>query len=88
MSYLLFCIIALCNVKLSMLINDYAIRHVPFKKVKVLRTSVLELSMIKDRPTQRELPGTQRAAEQETLASVPVNITLVVREMRANWSKD
>lgn len=66
MSYLLFHIIPLCNVKRNMLLRDYAIRHMPSKKAKVLKTFVLELLVIRDRPAQRERPGTQRAVEQDT----------------------
>lgn len=54
MNYLLFNIIPLCNVKLSTLIRDYAIQLKPFKNVKVLRTSVLELLVLKDPPAQTE----------------------------------
>lgn len=68
-----------------MLINDYAVPHMPFKEAKVLRTFVLQLVVMRDRPAQRERSGTQRAVEQDTLASVS---HLMVRETRANWSKD
>lgn len=60
----------------------------PSKKAKVLRTFVLELLVIKDRPAQRERPGTQKAVEGDTLASVLLSIILMVRETRAYWSKD
>lgn len=58
-----------------MLIRDYATRHTPSMKAKVLRTCVLELLVIRGRPAQRERPGTQRALEQDTLASVLMSIT-------------
>lgn len=67
MTYLLFDTILLYNVKLNMLINDYAIQHMPIKSVEVLRMSMLQLLVVKDMPMQRERPGTQRAVEQETL---------------------
>lgn len=76
----------LYNLKLSMLINDYAMQHMPFNNVKVQRISVL--LVIKDMLAQRERPGTQREVEQESLTSVLMNVILMVGGMRANWSKD
>lgn len=76
----------LYNLKLSMLINDYAMQHMPFNNVKVQRISVL--LVIKDMLAQRERSGTQREVEQESLTSVLMNVILMVGGMRANWSKD
>lgn len=88
MSYLLFYIIPLYNVKLNMLINSYAIQHMPFKNVKVLRIFMLQSLVVQDIPSQRGRPGTQRAGEQETLTSVLTDFLSMVRGLRANWSKD
>lgn len=88
MSYLLFYITPLYNVKLNMLINNYAIHRMLFKNVKVLRISMLQSLVVQDMPSQRGRPGTQRAVEQETSTSVLIDVLLIVRGLRANWSKD
>lgn len=88
MSYLLFHITPLYNVKLNMLINNYAIQRMLFKNVKVLRISMLQSLVVQDMPSQRGRPGTQRAVEQETLTSVLIDVLFIVRGLRANWSKD
>lgn len=44
MSYLLFNIMPSYNVKLKMLISDYAVQNIPFKNVKVVRLSMLVMS--------------------------------------------
>lgn len=88
MSYLLFYITPLYNVKLNMLINNYAIHRMLFKNVKVLRISMLQSLVVQAMPSQRGRPGTQRAVEQETSTSVLIDVLLIVRGLRANWSKD
>lgn len=71
-----------------MLISNYAIQCMPFKNVKVLRIFMLQSLVVQDMPSQRGKPGTQRAVEQETLTSVLIDVLLMVRGLRANWSKD